>query len=141
MAERGPLICSLVERGWRAVREYSLGPQQQDMLFLHVIKGRLSRPLRALIAPRANTRLASLPRQVFWLAAWCVLAGLAVSGRLRGILVDNEKSWRRLARFSRIARVPLSIVRSGTSRYELWAGTTLWPEEAWQAAVRQCASR
>ncbi len=140
MAERPPIVCSLVERGWRAARECSLDPQQQDVRFLHLVKGRLPRPLRALIAPRPNVRIISVPRQAFWAAAWVMLLGLRGCGRLQGVLVDNEKAWRRVEAFSRAVGAALSLVRPGAERYELWAGSARWPNGAWQTAVRRCAS-
>lgn len=82
----------------------------------------------------------SVPKPVFWPVAWALLLGLRAGNRLQGILVDNKKAWHRVAGFSRRAGAALSFVRPGADRYELWAETALWPEAAWQAAVRRCAS-
>ena len=101
------LVCSLVERGWQAAREYSLDPQHSDVDVLHLVKGRLDRSVRAIIAPRPNIRLLSVPKRWFWPASWSILAWSALTGRLRAVLVDNDRSHRRLRAALRVAGVSL----------------------------------
>ena len=102
-----PLVCSLVERGWQAAREYSLDARHGDLEFLHVVKGRLDRPVLALVAPRPNIRLLSVSTRWFWPAAWSILAWGVLTGRLHAVLVDNDRSFRRLRAWMRAAAVPL----------------------------------
>ena len=105
--QRRALVCSLVERGWQAAREYSLDAQRGEFEFLHIVKGRLDRLVRALIAPRPNIRLLSISRRWFWPAAWSILAWGVLTGRLRAVLVDNERSFQRLKARMRAAGVSL----------------------------------
>ena len=105
--QRRVLVCSLVERGWQAAREYSLDVRYGELEFLHVVRGRLDRSVRALIVPRPNTRLLSISRRWFWPAAWSILAWGVLTGRLRTVLVDNDRSFRRLRATMRIAGVSL----------------------------------
>ena len=99
MAPRRPLIISLVERGWQAAREHSLEVKHHEVMVIHLIKGRLSRDIRGLIAPYPGIRLISLPRAIFWPAAWSLIAWAPVVGRLQAVLVDNERSDRRVHRW------------------------------------------
>ena len=119
MADR-PLVLSLVERGWQAARDYSLQMQPQADV-VHVVKGRLSRNVRRMIAPSAHIRVLSMPRALFWPGIGLLLLGYRLSGRLRTLLVDNRRSYRRLARVSRAARLGLALIQQGASGYELSA--------------------
>ena len=110
-ATRRPLVCSLVERGWQAAREYSLDAQRSEAAFLHLVKGRLDRSVRLLIAPRPNIRLLSVSTRWFWPVVWSVLAGTALTGRLHAVLVDNDRSYRRLQAVMRVAGVSLLNVK------------------------------
>ena len=113
--QRRVLVCSLVERGWQAAREYSLDAQRSELEFLHVVKGRLDRSVRALIVPRPNTRLLSISRRWFWPAAWSILAWGVLTGRLRTVLVDNDRSFRRLKVWMRVAGICLMKLPAGGS--------------------------
>ena len=106
-------MCSLVERGWQAAREYSLDAQRSEVEFLHVVRGRLDRSVRALIAPRPNIRLLSVSKRWFWSAAWMILAWAVLTGRLRTVLVDNDRSFRRLEAGTRLAGVSLMKLPPG----------------------------
>ena len=105
--QRRALVCSLVARGWQAAREYSLDAQRSELEFLHVVKGRLDRSVCALIAPRPNIRLLSIPMRWFWPAAWSILAWGVLTGRLHAVLVDDDRSFRRLQSGMRVVGVPL----------------------------------
>ena len=113
--QRRPLVCSLVERGWQAAREYSLDAQRGEIEFLHIVRGRLDRSVRALVAPRPNIRLLSIPKRWFWPAAWSILTWGALTGRLRTVLVDNDRSFRRLRTMRRVAVVSLINLHPGAS--------------------------
>lgn len=93
--ERGVLL-SLVERGWQAARLYSLHHAGERLHCVHLVKGRLGRDVHALIAPVPHVRLVSVPRNAFWLIAALSCAWWRMTGRLRSVLVDNERSYRRL---------------------------------------------
>ena len=110
------MVLSLVERGWQAARERSLELQAQGVPVLHLVKGRLSRPVRELIDPKPNGWIVSVPRSLFWPSVWVACLWLTAWRRLRTIWVDNERSFRRLARWAQIARLELAIVRSGALR-------------------------
>lgn len=120
MRDRAPLVCSLIERGWQAARECSLDPTLSRARFLHLIKGRVSRSVLLLIAPRANVRVVALPKLCFWPAVWVVcLWGLATGG-LRGLLVDNDRSVRRLLGWATLLRTRPLKVLPGPDGYEVW---------------------
>ncbi len=135
MSERRTIVLSLIERGWQAARECSLDTRQQGIDFVHLIKGRLNRAIRALIAPRPNVQIVIIPRSLFWPWAWALLIGSSVGGRLRSVLVDNERSYRRLHGWSRMACVNLIIVRQGSGGYELWSGPQRLSPAAWREAL------
>ena len=99
MVERRPLVISLVERGWQAARGYSLDVQDQKVMVIHLIKGSLSREILGLIAPHPWIRLVSVPRVIFWPVAWGLIAWAQFVGRLQAVLVDNERSDRRVHRW------------------------------------------
>ena len=141
MSERQIIVLSLVERGWQAARECSLDARQQGIDFVHLIKGRLTRAVRALISPRPNVQIVTIPRSLFWLWAWALLIGSSVSGRLRSVFVDNERSYRRLQGWTRVARVNLIIVRQGSGGYELWSGPQRLSPAAWREALEGYANR
>ena len=115
---RRSLVCSLIERGWQAAREYSLDTQRSESDFLHVVKGRLDRSVRALVAPRPNIRLLSIPKRWFWPAAWSILAWGVLTGRLHAVLVDNDRSFRRLEAWMRAAGVSLIRAEHAALRQE-----------------------
>jgi hypothetical protein len=108
MADRR-IILSLVERGWQAARACSLDPKFGRLEFLHVVKGRLDPEVEAMIAPRPNVRIASVPSRLFWPRIWILYHWLRCAGRLRALLVDNDRSVRRLRGWMR--GVPVHLVR------------------------------
>ena len=133
--EHGPLVLSLVERGWQAARECSLDLQEANVEWLHVVKGRLSRAVQAMVAPQPRIRLMSVPKTLFWPMIGLLVGAGAVSGRLRAVLVDNPRSLRRLDRLGRMVRVPVAMVQEGAEGYEVWLGTARLSRAAWAAAI------
>ena len=115
-----PVVLSLVERGWRAARECSLDAQRQGMCTVHLVKGRLSRSVHAMIAPTPHIHVVSVSRKVFWPSAWALYGWLALTGRLRSVLVDNTRSMRRARRWVRGSRITPVLVRERRDGYELW---------------------
>jgi len=129
------LVLSLVERGWRSARECSLDLRAADLEYVHVVKGRLSRAVRAMVAPEPGTRLLGVPKALFWpMIALGVGAG-ALSGRLRAVLVDNLRSFRRLQGISRALGVPVAMIQESAAGYELWRGTERISRAAWAEAI------
>lgn len=114
-----PVVLSLVERGWQAARECSLELQQQGMCVIHLVKGRLSGAVHAMIAPKPHIHVVSMSRNLFWPAAWALCGWLSLTGRLRSVMVDNERSMRRVRRWVRRPRVNPVLVREGRDGYEL----------------------
>ena len=102
-----PVVLSLVERGWQAAREYSLEVQRQGGCCVHLVKGSLSPAVHAMISPQPRIRVVSVRRTLFWpvALAWCV--GLLAAARLQAVLVDNERSLRRVRRWVGGSRVSL----------------------------------
>ena len=101
---------SLVERGWQAAREWSIKAEPYGITAVHIVKGRLDPGVRALVKPTAGMRLISAPHHVFWPLAWLWWARLRLTGRLRGVVVDNERSARRLRRWPGQRGRPVFIV-------------------------------
>lgn len=108
------IVLSLVERGWQAAREYSLDLDQQDIGVLHLIKGWLPADVRRLIAPRPHIRIISVPRRLFWIGVWLGLIVCWATGRLRSLLVDNDRSARRLHRWARWTGAQVMTVQPGS---------------------------
>ena len=96
MVKRPGIVLSLVERGWSAARKCSLELQCEGIGMLHLVKGRLSPEVRAMVQPKPGIALLGLPYSLFWPAAWMLCVWLAARGRLRAVLVDNERSQRRV---------------------------------------------
>ena len=118
---RQPVVLSLVERGWQAARECSLDLQRQGGCVVHLVKGRLEPAVHAMIAPQPRVRVVSVRRTLFWPAAWAWCMGWLVTARLRMVLVDNERSFRRVRRWVGGSRVSLVRARQGGQGYELQA--------------------
>jgi len=133
--DRRILILFLVERGWQAARELSLDLQQEGVVVVHLIKGRLDRSVRHLIMPKSHIRLLSVDRRLFWPAAWGLLLWWGCIGRLRALLVDNDRSYRRFQRWAHVARLKLAMVRQGAHGYEVWVGAERVPEVSWRSSV------
>lgn len=120
MGERGGrMIVSLVERGWQAAREYSLEAQGDGLSVVHLVKGRLSREVHALIVPFPHIRIISVPRLWFWPGAWLMMGWAGLTGRLRSLLVDNARSYRRFHRWTRLLHVELLMMEGDARRPHL----------------------
>lgn len=134
MPERRPLVVSFVERGWQAARECSLDPQLQEVECLHIIKGWVPRAVREMIGPAPRVQLVCVPRRLFWCVVWSLLPGLWLLGRLRALLVDNDRSHNRL-RGWQWRGVHVAKVLPGSSGYELWDGCRAIPRPVWSQMV------
>ena len=82
----------LVERGWRALRECSLDAGRRGVAVTYLIKGSLSPEVRAMVGLTPLMRAVDVPRSWFYVTAWwCLIAG-ALSGRLRWVVCDHERT-------------------------------------------------
>jgi len=97
----------LVERGWQAARDYSLKADSGGVRVLHIVKGRVARPVRRLMASSASLHLLSVARVAFWPVAWSLSVWLFLCGKLQAVLVDNERSFHRVRRWFPGAAVPI----------------------------------
>jgi hypothetical protein len=112
---REPLVVSCVERGWQAARTWSLEAAARGTRVVHLIKGRVPADVRALIAPAPRVHLVDVPRPLFWPAVALVTSAAWALRRLDRILVDHDKTARRLGAWVRRAGVPLCTARLGAS--------------------------
>ena len=119
MARPGTVL-SLVERGWQAARECSLELGTDGVLVVHLIKGSLDAGVCSLIAPRPTITIRNVSKELFWVAVWWLSIRLIAAGRLRALLVDNDRSLRLLRGWARLIGCRLALVRPGASGYELW---------------------
>ena len=135
MPKRCLAILSFVERGWRAARECSLESEGEEVRFSHLIKGRLGQAVLAIIPSRPHSEIVSIPRQLFWPAAWARAVGALLSRRLGAVMVDNERSYRRVKRWPGFAQVPVVMVQEGLEGYELWRGSQRLLRAPWTEAA------
>ena len=139
---RPTIVLSLVERGWQAARECSLDLQRQGICVTHLLKGHLSQSVRSLIEPKPHVRIISVHRAFFWPTAWLICLGLTLTGKLKSLLVDNERSYHRFSWWAQGARLNLTMVRQGTEGYEFWVGPRRISRAAWWTEVleQSCVS-
>lgn len=135
MREAGPVVLSLVERGWQAARECSLDVERRGITVIHLIKGSLSGAVRRLIAPRPNIRTLSVPRPLFWVGVGLGIVVCWATGRLRSVLVDNDRSAQRLHRWTRWTGAQVVKAQPGPDGYELWIGQQPVPRAAMASAL------
>ena len=142
MRERHVVILSLVERGWQAAREASVDLQREGVVVVHLVKGWLAPSVKTLITPYPSIRILAVWRRLFWPVAWALLVGLFLGGKVRGLLVDNDRSFHRLQGWARRFRVPLVLVRQGAAGYEVWVGSQQISHASWVGSVGlACESR
>lgn len=141
MRKRPVIVLSLVERGWQAARECSLDLHRRGVCVIHLIKGTLDHAVHALIAPQPHIRLMSVARSWFWPMAWLLCTALTLSGQLRAVLVDNERSFRRLRGWTRLAGINVIMVRNGREGYEVWAGSRCIARSRWYQLLASHAAR
>jgi len=112
-------VLSLVERGWRGARECSLVLAGRGMGVLHLIKGSLEPEVLAMIQARPGIRLTGIPRPLFRLVLWLVLVGQTLAGRLRWVLVDNERTLRAVAPWCALCRLTPVLIEPDGNGYRL----------------------
>ena len=112
-------VLSSVERGWRAAREISLALASRGVRVTHLVKGRIPPGVRSIIAPQPGVRLIDLPRWIFWPALRATVILARVSGRLRWVLVDNDRSHARLQGWCRRLGVRVGRVHELEQGYDV----------------------
>ena len=119
MPERHALVLSLVEHGWRGARECSLILSAREISTLHLIKGSLEREVLAIIEAHPGLRVRDVPRPLFRLALWLVLIGQTLAGRLRWVLVDNDRTLRAVSPWCALCRVVPVLIEPDGNGYRL----------------------
>lgn len=112
-------MLSLVERGWQGARQCSLALEARHVPVTHVVKGRLSADVRAMIEPHPHIRVVSAPRAAFRLWIWPVVIWRTLQGRLRWILMDHERSHRELSWWCRRFGIILVMIQEHDGGYDL----------------------
>ncbi|MBI3088495.1 MAG: hypothetical protein HYY91_06425 [Candidatus Omnitrophica bacterium] len=112
-------VLSVVERDWRGARECSLTLNAMAVPVTHLIKGSLSRDVRAMIRPYPLIRLVSAPRMVFRVWLWWAVVRRTVLGRVRWVLLDQERTLRELAWWCRLWRVTPVLIQDTARGYTL----------------------
>ncbi len=110
---------SLVERGWRGARQCSLALNDHRVAVTHLVKGRLSREVRQMIAPQPFIRVCAVPRWAFPACAYGMLIGNAMRGHLRWVLVDHPRTLARLERWCRQVGIVAVFINELDNGYEL----------------------
>lgn len=100
------VVLSLVERGWQAAREWSPNGKPPEATVVHLVKGSLNHEVRALIRPVPQVELMAVPRTLFWPMAVGLFLWHACRGRLQAVLVDNQRSERRVRAWIQWIRRP-----------------------------------
>ena len=114
-----PEALSLVERGWRGARECSLMLRTHGITVTHLIKGSLPAEVLAMIQPYSFIRLIDVPRTAFYLRLWPLLVWGTLRGRLRWVLLDNERTLQVVSGWCRWFGLSLVLIRETPDNYEL----------------------
>ncbi len=115
-------VLSLVERGWRGARECSLTLNAMAIPVTHLIKGRLTREVQAMIQPYPGVRIISVPRLAFRLWLWGILLWGTVGGQLHWLLVDHERTLHEVGWWCRAFGFTLVTIRQTDQGYTLHRG-------------------
>ena len=114
-------VLSVVERGWRGARDCSLTLNEMAIPVTHLIKGYLSRELRAMVQPYPHIQIVSVPRPLFRIGLWWVLVGRTLTGRLRVVLIDHERTLREASWWCRLWGVTPVTIHETDDGYTLEA--------------------
>ena len=120
--DREASALSIVERGWRGARTCSKDLSAHGVFVRHLIKGWLSPEVCAMIQPWPRTTLISTPRWLFRAQLWWWLMGMTLSGRLRWVLIDHERTWRETAWWCRWTGITPVMIQEVGEAYALEIG-------------------
>lgn len=112
-------VLSVVERGWRGARECSLTLNAMAIPVTHLIKGYLTHDLRTLMTPFPYIGIVSVPRPLFPVCLWMMVLWKSAGGRLRWVVVDHERTLRRIAWWCRVFRLRAAMIRETDEGYAL----------------------
>ncbi len=113
-------VLSLVERGWRGARTCSLLLSHQAIPVTHLIKGAVSPEVLAMIEPHPALSMLSVRRGLFRLTAWGLLVVKTFTGRLRWLLIDQERTLKELAWWCRVWGLTPVLIRETAEGYDCW---------------------
>ena len=86
----------------------------------HLIKGYLRPDLRAMIRPAPHIRLVSVPRPLFRLWLWSLLLWQTLTGQLRWLLIDHERTLGEVSWWCRLWGVSPLVIQQDADGYALW---------------------
>ena len=115
-----PQVLSLVENGWRGARQCSLWLSSKGIPVTHLIKGRLSADIRALIRPYPNIYLKDTDRWIFRPLLALHLVGMTLFGGVHAVLVDQPRTLRQVRRWCRRWGIPIFLIEELPGSYQLW---------------------
>jgi hypothetical protein len=79
------------------------------------VKGLLPPEVRAIVRPVPSIRLIGVPKTCFWPLLWLLCVSARITGKLRGVIVDNPRSEKRVASWLGKA---IPVVRAEESWYD-----------------------
>ena len=116
------VVIILVEHGWRAHRQCSIVLNERRIGSVSLIKGWLATDLLEEIAPYTHIRLLALSRKMYRVFACSIILLLAVSGRLRAVIVDNKKNAQLMQSITKFFRKKVFIIRETTYGFLILRG-------------------
>ena len=112
-------VLSVVERGWRGARQCSLKLSARGIPVTHLLKGWLRPEIRAMIQPVPGVSVIGSPRWCFRAILWFFVLAGTVSGRLRWVIVDHERSLCQVHGWCRRFGVAVLLIRDTREGFEL----------------------
>jgi hypothetical protein len=128
------LVLSLVERGWHAARECSLALHRDGIATLHLVKGRLPPEVSRLVSQKPGVGLSGVPYHLFWPAAYLVCRWWCQRGRLLAVLVDNDRSRRRVSGWLGREAGRVVLVQDTDAGWQCARGGRSFPSASWREA-------
>lgn len=81
-----------MEKGWAAARSLSLELAGKGIPVRHLVKGRIPRPTREVLTPRAGVTIQGVPQRLYRMAAWSHLGLGQLTGSIGMVITDNSKT-------------------------------------------------
>ena len=145
LARHASSVLSLVERGWQASRLCSLELAKHQITVTHLIKGSFPTNVYAIITPHQGISVRDYPKMLFWPVVWLISAAGLLHGNLRAVLVDNERSFKRMDLFIRFLfrlrpcrkrKAPIVVLAiSEQDGYRLIRGGAPISQDSWYHAL------